>query len=75
MATKEKKFECIGGPLCGKKEAPVESKIGVPAFAWEDSDGTTYYYRLARSRGQRYWHFLGSKNLNLLVKPYLRPSP
>lgn len=75
MQNEELMYECLGGPLCGRLEPPMESEIGVPCFAWEGEDGTTYYYRLARSKGRRYWHFLGSRKIDLWVKPFLRPSP
>lgn len=74
-AKRKKKYECLGGPLCGKMEAPVKVEVGVPCFAYDDADGRSHYYRLAKSGDYRYWHYLGTKGLDKTIRPFMRPTP
>lgn len=67
------RFECVGGPLCGKHETPIKSEVGIPAFAYDDPDGQTHYYRLARAGKKRYWHYLGVRGVDMSIKPCMRP--
>lgn len=71
----KRKYECFGGPLCGKMETPIKSEVGIPCFAYEDEDNVTHYYRLARSGSFRYWHYLGTKGLDKSIRPFIRPTP
>lgn len=70
------KYECLGGPICGRMMRGVKSEIGVPCFAWEEDDGERHFYRLAKSSsGVKYWHYLGTLGINKEIRPFMRPSP
>jgi hypothetical protein len=78
MTTKKKKtkYECLGGPLCGRMESGLKSELGIPCFAYTDDDNRKHFYRLARTKaGVKYWHYLGMLGLDKSIKPCLRPSP
>lgn len=66
-------YECLGGPLCGRMHEDIGTDIGIPAFAYDDDDGHSHYYRLARSKGVRYWHYLGMKWTTRAIRPYIKP--
>jgi hypothetical protein len=67
-------YECIGGPLCGNKEAGYSKyNHGIPAFCYEDADKTCHFYRLAKHKGKRFWHYIGQGKIDKSAKPTLRP--
>lgn len=55
------RYECIGGPLCGKRVQGGGEKI-----ACEDDDGTPHFYRLIRvakndfSAFAKFYHYFGT---------------
>lgn len=70
------KYECLGGPLCGRMETAMKSEVGIPCFAYDDQDGQSHFYRLARAvGGVKYWHYLGTKGLDASIRPFMRPTP
>lgn len=68
------RYECLGGPLCGKQLTKIRSRVGFPSFVFEDKDGQNHFYRLARTTtGKRYWHYMGQRGIAVNVKPMMRP--
>lgn len=58
-----KAYECIGGPLCGKK---VDDPFDAGAFAHYTGDGKPYFYRLVRlethggESAAEFFHYFGN---------------
>lgn len=58
-----KMYECLGGPLCGKK---VENPFECGGFAHYTGDGVPYFYRLVRIQSRRggatatFFHYFGN---------------
>lgn len=79
MTTKKKKtkYECLGGPLCGRMESGLgPSDFGFPCWKYEEDDGSKHFYRLARTKaGVKYWHYTGTRGIDPRRKPCLRPTP
>lgn len=61
-----KRYECIGGPLCGQKP-----EAGGKVLYVEDADGRNHFYRLCvcvmedyptgRRKKATYWHYVGTR--------------
>lgn len=73
-----RKYECLGGPLCGRYEEPLPKieGLGCVSFVYTDdeiNDGVEHGYRLARSGGKRYWHYLGKGPVHFSAKIKMRP--
>jgi hypothetical protein len=63
MRTKIPRYECIGGPLCGKK---MEKPMGASKFVVGDDENLPHFYRLIRiakndhSATATFFHYFGS---------------
>lgn len=60
-----RKYECIGGPLCGEKYPLFPGLPFSQAFGNIDEQGEAHFYRLCivrdtRNRVARFWHYLGN---------------
>lgn len=61
-----RRYECIGGPLCGEKFALFPNMSASQAFGTIDRDGETHYYRLCivsdkKGRIATFWHYTGAQ--------------
>lgn len=72
-----KRYECIGGPLCGEK---VEAPKGKRDFCYGDDHNRPHFYRLIRvarddySAVATYYHYFGSNiERASTASPTLRP--
>jgi len=60
---KIKRYECMGGPLCGRM---VARTLNMQSFACKDQDGEQHYYRLIRMVNREgtgaamYYHYFGT---------------
>lgn len=59
-----KRYECIGGPLCGEKFPLFPGLASSQAFGTIGRDGEAHYYRLCivsdeQRRVARFWHYIG----------------
>jgi len=59
---RRRRYECIGGPLCGKK---VERMGNAEGFSYTDKDFKTHWYRIIRvakndfSAVAKFFHYFG----------------
>lgn len=72
-----KRYECIGGPLCGEKFPKFPGLSNSQAFGTIDRQGDAHYYRLCFVRDEMdrvatFWHYLGTQ-LNPSAQPTLLP--
>lgn len=63
---KSKRYECIGGPLCGERFPLFPNLPASQAFGTIDEHGEAHYYRLCivrdeMSRVARFWHYIGTE--------------
>lgn len=61
-----RRYECIGGPLCGEKFSPFPGLSPSQAFGTIDRQGEAHYYRLCIVRDEmdrvaRFWHYAGQQ--------------
>ena len=81
-----KKFECLGGPLCGEKHEAIigPREVEFPCFAYEvcardDRPAELHYYRLASNKvdgkRQKYWLYVGNKGIKKTKKPSMTLRP
>ena len=60
---REMVYECIGGPLCGKR---IKDDLDGGGFSYHDGDSRAHFYRLVRietkdkSAGYTFFHYFGS---------------
>lgn len=60
-----KRYECIGGPLCGEKFPLFPGLSASQAFGTIGRDGESHYYRLCIVRDEmdrvaKFWHYAGT---------------
>lgn len=68
------KYECIGGPLCGMYEEGFDTyELGIPVFCYEDDDDVRHFYRMAKHKGRRFWHYIGYGCIDKSLRPKMRP--
>jgi hypothetical protein len=73
----QKRYECIGGPLCGEKIPVPPGRRSSPAFGTIGSRGESHFYRLCvvkdeMDRVAKFWHYAGTK-IDPVAKPRLSP--
>lgn len=69
-----RRYECIGGPLCGEKYPLFRDLSASQAFGTIDRDGEAHYYRLCivydeLDRVAKFWHYMGT-----MIDPDLPPT-
>jgi hypothetical protein len=72
-----KRYECIGGPLCGEKFPLFDGMSHSQAFGTIARDGESHYYRLCIVRDEldrvaKFWHYAGTM-LDPSMPPTLLP--
>lgn len=61
-----RRYECIGGPLCGERFPLFPNMSASQAFGTIDREGDAHYYRLCIVRDEldrvaKFWHYTGTQ--------------